>query len=605
MGGINLVLNAAKDALLTQQYAIDVTSHNVANVNTPGYSRQTPIIEAKTPTPYAGYIFGRGVELNDIVRNMDSFIETRLRERNSDLTALSEQEIYLTALEGVFDETSDRSLSTQFADFFNAWQDLANNPSGTAERETLVEMASLLTQSFNDLSGDLTQFKREIGLSLDAGVDKVNQLTAQIAGLNEQIVNMEVVGSANDLRDQRDALVIELSQHLNVKAFESGDGNLMVMTTSGYTLVDKACTYQLDVDGTDITWEGSGNMQVAITDKIDGGKLGGWLTLQDEIIPKYEADLDELAQATIWEVNKIHSQGAGLEVFQPEQSVSGTYTVDSDGDLTAIPPILANSLASLNYGDKINFEDGSFTLWIGNENGTDLERVPIDITSLNSGLSGDSDLTDLALYINGKITVAGGGITASVADNALVLTADENHSFGVSEDSSHILAALGLNTFFEGTDALTMETNTLLDTNQEFVAAALINFNSETGFGECAVGDNSNALAMTSLQYSSVDIERWSYERGQPPTSLTVNDTLENYLHSFVGSLGVKSQSVTREKDYTQVIVEQLNATRDSISAVSLDEEMTSLIKYQQAYSAAAKLISTADEMYQTLLEVR
>ena len=110
---------------------------------------------------------------------------------------------------------------------------------------------------------------------------------------------------------------------------------------------------------------------------------------------------------------------------------------------------------------------------------------------------------------------------------------------------------------------------------------------------------------MSNLQYMSVDIERWTYERGQPPTSQTVNDTLENYFHSLVGALGVKSQSITREKDYSQVIVEQLNASRDSISAVSLDEEMTNLIKFQQAYAAAAKLISTADEMYQTLLETR
>lgn len=585
MGGINLVLNAAKDALMTQQYAIDVTSHNVANVNTPGYSRQTPIIQAQTPAPYAGYIFGRGVELNEVVRNADNFIATRLRERNSDLTSLSEQEIYLDALEGVFNESSDRSLSTQFAEFFNAWQDLSNNPSGTAERETLVEMGSLLAQCFKDISGDLDQFNREIGLSLEAGVTKINQLTTQIADINEQIVSMEVNGSANDLRDKRDALVIELSQYLNVKAFENDDGNLMVMTTSGYTLVDKSNTYQLTLAGTDIEWEGSGGLQVTITDKIDGGKLGGWLTLRDETLPKYGADLDELARATIWEVNKIHTQGVGLEVFQPGQSVSGSYGTSA-------------TLSDLIYGSEIDYS-GSFTLWIGDASGANLQDVTIDLST--SGLNGASDLTALAAYVNTQIAAAGGGVLASVSGNSLVLTADGTHSFGFSEDSSNMLSALGFNTFFQGSGALTMEVNSLLEANKKFVAAALIN----PATGEYAVGDNSNALAMTNLQYMSVGVERWTYARGETPTSQTVNDTLENYFHSLVGSIGVKSQSVTREKDYNQVIVEQLNASRDSISAVSLDEEMTNLIKFQQAYTAAAKLISTADEMFKTVLATR
>ena len=110
---------------------------------------------------------------------------------------------------------------------------------------------------------------------------------------------------------------------------------------------------------------------------------------------------------------------------------------------------------------------------------------------------------------------------------------------------------------------------------------------------------------MANLQYGNVTIQRWTYERGQAPTSQDVSDTLENYLHSLVGSIGIESQSISRAKDYNQVVIDQLSATRDSISAVSLDEEMTNLIKYQQGYTAAAKLISTADEMYQTLLETR
>lgn len=592
MGGISLVLNAAKDALMTQQYAIDVTSHNVANVNTPGYSRQTPILSSKLPAPYAGFILGRGVELDQVVRNTDSFIETRLRERSGTLSAMTEEEVYLKALEGVFNESSGRSLSTQFENFWNAWHDLSNNPSGNAERNALYEMGALLAQSFNDLSEDMDQFTREIKLSMEAGVDKVNQITAEIASLNEQIVSMEVSGQANDLRDQRNALLNELSGYIDIKAFENDDGNMMAMTTSGYTLVDKSATYQLSIEGNDIKWEGSGDVEVTITDKISGGKLGGWLNIRDEILPKYEADLSALAKATIWEVNKIHSEGVGLDVFQTGQSLTGSYTTTTN-------------LSALSFGGEIDFL-GGFNLWIGDANGENLQQVAVDLTYVNGGIgpiTGASSLADLAASINDQITTGAGltGVTVSVSGDALVLTADGTHTFALSGDTSDILSALGVNNFFEGSNALTMEMNSFLESNKEFIAAGVI----DPATGTYAAGDNTNALAMANLQYGNVTIERWTYERGQTPTSQDVSDTLENYLHSLVGSIGIESQSVSRAKDYNQVVIDQLNATRDSISAVSLDEEMTNLIKYQQGYTAAAKLISTADEMFQTLLETR
>lgn len=589
MGGISLVLNAAKDALITSQYAIDVVSHNVANVNTPGYSRQSPIISAKYPAAYAGLVMGRGVEMTEIVRNTDNFIETRLLERNADLASISEKEVYFSALEGIFNESSDLSLSAQFADFWNAWHDLSNNPSGSAERNALYEMGSLLTQSFRNLSGDLDQFRREINLALEAGVEKVNQITTEIASLNEEIVAQEVAGNANDLRDKRNALLSELSQYLDIKSFEYDNGTITVMTSSGYSLVDKAASYSLSMDAGHIMWEGSGGMLVNMTDRISGGKLCGWLDMRDEVIPTCEADLSELAKATIFEVNRIHSQGVGSRLFEVGQSLSGTYQTDT-------------ILSDLPFGDRVDYT-GGFTLWIRDAGG-DLQQVNVDLAYVSGGVgpvTGGSTLAELAAGINDQITAAGlGGVSASVSNNALVISGTAN-AFAFSDDSSGILSALGLNTFFDGRDALTMRLNALLDGNREYMAGGRI----DSTTGSFAVGDNTNALAMAELQYESVTVERWTYERGKPPTSRTVNDTLENYLHSFVGSIGTESQSVTRAKEYNQAILNQLNAVRDSVSAVSLDEEMVALIKYQQGYAAAAKLISVADEMFKAVLETR
>jgi flagellar hook-associated protein 1 FlgK len=141
--------------------------------------------------------------------------------------------------------------------------------------------------------------------------------------------------------------------------------------------------------------------------------------------------------------------------------------------------------------------------------------------------------------------------------------------------------------------------NSALDTNKALIAAARVD-----STGEFASGDNTNALSIANLQYTDVTIKRWTYERGSSPSSIDTDGTLDNYLHYLVGEIGIESQTVNRTKEYAQVVVDQLNATRDNISGVSLDEEMTLLIQYQHAYRAAAKMISAADEMLSTVLEV-
>ena len=118
MGGLGLVLNVAKDALLTQQYAVDVTSHNIANVSTEGYTRQSPVITVQAATPYGGFLFGRGAHLNEIIRNSNDFLEKRLYESQTSLSTLTEKEIYMNVMEAIFNENSNQSISNQFADFW-------------------------------------------------------------------------------------------------------------------------------------------------------------------------------------------------------------------------------------------------------------------------------------------------------------------------------------------------------------------------------------------------------------------------------------------------------------------------------------------------------
>jgi len=179
MSGIGLVLNAAKDALLTQQYAIDVVSHNITNINTEGYTKQTPVIVAKPGESYAGFLFGRGVELSDIVSSTNSFIESRLQDSLTGYNATAEKQQYMTVLESVFSENSGWSLSNQLNELWNAWNGLANNPSALPERNILSESGTTLARTFNNIYTELKNMGMEIGNSMEIGLGSVNQLLAR------------------------------------------------------------------------------------------------------------------------------------------------------------------------------------------------------------------------------------------------------------------------------------------------------------------------------------------------------------------------------------------------------------------------------------------
>ena len=680
MGGIGLVLNLAKDALLTQQYAIDVVSHNIANVSTDGYSRQVPLIEAKDASPYAGFLFGTGAHLTDIISTTNSFIEKRLQSATCDLAMMSEKETYMNILETIFNESSDSSISDQFNEFWNAWNDLNNNPSGISERNALTEYASLLTQSFQDASNDLSNLSKEINNSIDAGVGAVNQLLDKITDANSQIQLLQITGSPNDLIDQRNMLVNELSKYLDISTYEYEDGSITVTTSKGFVLVNRQDAYYLNFDGTDINWE---NTSSPVTEDITGGKLGGWLDLRDEIIPGYQSNLDELAKSTIWEINLLHSQGVGLEGFS---SLSGTYkATDNSVEMGSVD-------SGLDFYDKIT--DGSFKLWLYDETGAVVGEatIPVDADS--------TTIADLATTINGLSIGVEDAFNSTIKDGVLSIEIDSTthsgYTFAFSDDNSNVLAALGINTFFTSSNARNMGINESILSDKNNIAAGKISNNvgnaisdtsntstgiittsgpytgsddatyeieivdpaagtfrwredsgawsaatpmagspalgtdgvtitfngaiatdyvagdtftidvtqSSDAYGVFFPGDNTNSLDISNLQYQNVTVKEWAYSRSDGASVNDVtNTTLDDYLHQLIGSIGIESQSIQRETAYVQTMQEQLSETRDNISAVSLDEEMANLIKYQHAYVAAAKLITTAQEMLETIIE--
>ena len=584
MSSLGAIFDIAKSALATQRYGLDVTAHNIANVNTPGYSRQSPVLTAKQTESIGELIFGRGVDTTQVVRSSDQFIENQLMQQKSSMSSSKEMENYIQILEGIFNENTESSISAMLSDFWNLWHDISNNPSGVSERTAVYEHSILLAEQFNTLDRDLASLETDLTNSLSAGIDEVNRISNEIAQLNGQIPGLEAGGNIiNDLRDKRNIMVSELSEYLDVNTFEQDNGTLTVVTAKGCILVNGDSSYDLEmggVNGDRVEWQASGGSTVDITNYISNGKLGGWLDMRDEVVAKYKLDISAVAEEFIWAVNSQHSQGVGLETFS---TVTGTYQA-SDTNVSI-------DSSGLSYAGEI--VDGNFKLWLYDSNGNLDSSTTIAI---------DADVTTIDAIVTSVNAIGGGAnINATTTtDGKLQITASNGFTFAFSDDTSHVLAALGVNTFFMGASAGGIDVTDTIGSEKNFIAAARI-----AADGSFTSGDNTNALAIAGLQYTSMDIPQWSCDRINGDTEGSLTATIENCYHSMVGSVGITASSIARGRVLNEDMVKRMTDIRDSISAVSLDEEMTNMIKFQQAYTAASRLISVADEMLDTLLSVK
>jgi len=570
MSGINAILDNASRALLAEQLGVEVTGHNIANVNTPGYSRQSVHYVTAYPEPSPWGPLGRGVQVQGIKRAFDPFITARLNEKSS---LLSDYQTRSTALEQVatfFNEIRDEGINDLLSKFFAAIHDLADNPSGAGERQALVNQGLNLADAFNIRADQLVQERLSLLQQIGPTLDEINNHSANIARLTREIVETEANGhAANDLRDQQQLEISQLSQLIGVRTYTTGDGTISVTLPNGLTLVQGVLSFNLSAqvsasDTIDLNWLGPGGTVEPIdTSILSGGKLAALIQVRDEVIAQYQQELDQLAKDIIVAINNQHSQGVWLELVS---QTKGTYQVtDPTATLATVLPL----------GDQI--VNGSFQI--------NIDRDGSPLVSGTIAIDPSLSLNDVVNSINTD-PVLGGYLTASVEDNSLKIVANAaTDTFGFSGDNSLALTALGVNTFFTGDKAYTLGVNAWVLDNPNLVAAGQFD-----ATGAHAVGDNRNALALAALENAPVG-----------PDGLTFADAYQR----LVTTLGLDAQDARDQKTFYQGLVDQLSQMRDGVSGVNLDEELTNLVKYQRAYQAAAKLVTTADELYQTLLDLK
>lgn len=586
MSGIYSSLDIGKQTLLASQIALNVVSNNIANANTEGYSKQNVTLKANMSIPSSAGQIGTGVTATEITRQYNLLFSQQANDAKSDYEYWSSQSTVLQEIETIFNESDETGLNNILSEFWSAWSDLSNNPDGAAERESLLAQSENLISTIKEMSANLKSYQDTLNTDIQNAVGEVNSILSQIADLNARITNVEAGGTtnANDLRDSRDELVNQLNQYMDVSYSEDNEtGQYSVYVNGGTPLVLGNTSYSLSCErnavtgNTDVIWKGVSGNTVNLTDDLEGGEIAGWINVRDNYISEYSDSLNTLAGEIIWQVNSLHSEGTGLSSVS---SMTGTVTID-DAD-AAIDGTDASGDYTYAFGDRFT-DGGSFDIVVYDADG--------NATRSTVTLANGATVNDLIDQIN-----AIDGMNASVnSDGYFELRADTDCTFAIASSSTgepnNAMAILGVNTYFtydldDGDFAETMEVNSVLKDDTDLIAAGTLDSDNQV-----AAGDNRIALAIYNLQDTEIEMDGSS-------------TTIDAYYAALVSQVGIDSENAQSNESYNSSLLNEYTTQLESVTGVNLDEEMVDLLKYQRSYQAAAKIITAADEMLQTLLSM-
>ena len=308
-------MSVALQAMLAQQSALEVVANNVANTNTPGYSREIPIMEESPPVLNGNNMVGTGVTMSSVESVRDNILDLRIQQETSQQSSLNSYVDSMNQVQALFNETQGTGLQTYLSNFFNSFQSLASDPTSSSLRQSVITAGQDLAGAFSQTSHDLATIQQGLDQSVVQTVQQVNQLTAQVANLNQQIQEVSNSGdNPGSIEDQRDEALNNLSGLIDTAVVYSNDGTVSVTTTNGTSLV---CGNQSDALTTQLNPATGMHEVVAqgtnITSSIAGGQLQGLINARDEGIPSAQSSLDNLAAGLISAVNEQQDAGYNQE----------------------------------------------------------------------------------------------------------------------------------------------------------------------------------------------------------------------------------------------------------------------------------------------------
>ncbi len=601
-------INTARTGLSSAQTGVNTTSHNISNAENKEYTRQRVVQESTKSLSVGNSLIGTGTKVESITRVHNEFVYTRYQqssERNSYISTLEQN---LEEISNSFPDMEGVGIKNDLDNYLSSWSGLAQDPSSNAQKEVVVASADNLATSIKTTYERVDKLHKNLDEELVASIDEVNRTLKEIASLNSQISGLEANGStANDLRDKRDAFETRLSKlvgaefvHGNISDSGSNlstieaEGIYSVMI-GGVAVVSGTEYHELSLDIINskdafhtVQYDNRDGTYLDMSQLINRGKVGAILELRGDrfdengevvngLIPDYKEKLNLLAQGIIEETNSIYAESAS----QSMQSKNLGDVKDSDF-----------------ITEKLGINEGNFNLVVYDKNGKEVSKRVIHIdssTTFNSEYDNHSLMEQLTqLYDdNGDNSLQNdfaSQFKVSFFNEQLVIkqkNPDLGYTFGIEDNGTNFAGATGLNRFFDGDDASNISINRELKREPHKVQAHKTPVD----------GDNGVADAMNRLQN-----ENWTFHSKRFGV---VQDSITGIYNDLTVDIASQTEAIKTRKESVEVQFKAIEEQLQKISKVDIDTEMTNLMKYQTAYSAAGKVITTLDRMIDTLLGIK
>lgn len=633
------LFNIGKSALFASQAAIATASHNISNANTQGYSRQEVVLSISSPVRLRNGFLGRGTNVESVRRYYDQFIQSQLLGQHQNYGRSSVLSDTLAYIEQTFNEARDLGLSSSLTGFFRAWDDVSTNPEGLPQRNVLLKKSEALVQTAKQMEVSILGTIESTNDSIDNIVASMNSIASKISKINEKVVMVEVGTSvkANDLRDQREELLRQLSELTDFSSYEDRNGAVNI-TVGLRNLVYGENTNTLstklnDADNKELYLDG-----LNITSKITKGRLGGLLAVRDDIETNYLKEVRKLIAAITNEVNVLQARGFGLDSTASDFTIAD---ITSDQFPSTGGSILTTSISSFSsfvpgdYEIRFNAAVTQYDVYINGSllssanaytpNSLTVNGITVNFNPADPPVASDKfyisargkDLfNNLSVYSRDRDN-SGADVTSATVFNRTALTYDEYEIrftgaatydiYNIDDGVNVVTGAAyvsGSSIRFDGIKVVITNGSGPPSSGDRFLVSPLRNsvgsagveITDPKGIAASAAsttlpGDNTQALSIAGLMDTKI-------------TALN-NTTFSSYYAGLVSDIGNVSMAAEDSLEFDDNLLAEIRNKRESVSGVSLDEEAANLIRFQRAFEAGARIIQVTDDLLETIINMR
>ncbi|OGT05861.1 MAG: flagellar hook-associated protein FlgK [Gallionellales bacterium RBG_16_57_15] len=633
--GSNL-FTSALSGMNAAQIGLATTEHNIANANTPGFTRQEVLIGSRPPQSFGGSFLGQGVDIVGVKRIYDQFLTTQVQQEQNQASYLS---TYHSAMKQIDNLIADPTagVSPAMQEFFNAVNGVANNPESVPARQTLLGGAQFVTNRFRAIDQRLTDIANGLTGQITSSVNTINTYAQQIATLNGNIKRATAASQGgqlpNDLLDQRDQVINQLNKEIKVSVQTQTDGAVSVFVGNGQALVINEQAMSLrtiqsssDPSKVDIVYQSGNNTIPLQQNSLQGGNLGAYLAFRDQSLEPARNALGRVALGLAASINQQNQLGQDLNGVLGGNLFNTAVPRADKGALntgTAVVSAAISDVGALTTSDyQLKFDGANYTMLRLSDNtttnlGATLPQTVDGFTvSLTAGAAAAGDTFLIRPTANGArdIGVATSDPAKIAAAVPMRATAALTNIGSATIGSGTVNTPLPLDPNLQASVSITFDTPTTFTVtgavpavvgSVAYTSGADISYNGWTvqitgtpSVGDIfditqntnATGDNRNALLLAALQNQN----------------LLANGTIgfQGAYGQLVGEIGAKAHELDVTSQAQTNMVAQTVAAQQAVSGVNLDEEAANLLRYQRAYQAAAKAMQIANTMFDALLSL-